>query len=141
MTSTTNIPLLLQCSCFTISFVLALVLLFARCQLRTESRSYETSRWMLFAGLTLFAVHYLLQMVFGFRASSEEVGALANILFYSPIVLLLVLCTLWGGLSCAVSRQRASSATPSSTPSSPSVTAPTAASICPGPYAPWKSST
>lgn len=95
MLETTNIPLLLlQSSCFCIMLTLAIVLLMARFHLHTESRAYETSRWMLFAALTLYAVHYMLQMVFGFRARGEDVGALINILFYAPIALLLVCTTL-----------------------------------------------
>lgn len=95
MLETTNIPLLLlQSSCFSITLVLGIVLLMSRVHLHTESRAYETSRWMLFTALMLYAVHYMLQMVFGFRARGEDVGALINILFYAPIALLLVCTTL-----------------------------------------------
>lgn len=100
MLETTNIPLLLlQSSCFSITLVLSIVLLMSRVHLHTESRAYETSRWMLFAALMLYAVHYMLQMVFGFRARGEDVGALINILFYAPIALLLVCTTLRISLS------------------------------------------
>lgn len=94
MLANSNILLLVQCGCFSITLAMALVLLFARFQLRTESRAYETSRWMLFAALMLYAVHYMLQMVFGFRARGEDVGTLINILFYTPIAMLLVCCML-----------------------------------------------
>ena len=40
--------------------------------------NYETSRWLLIAALTLYVIHYLLQMIFGFRAKSEDVGTLVN---------------------------------------------------------------
>lgn len=86
--------LLVQSSCFCITLVLAIVLLMARFHLRTVSRSYETSRWLLTTALLLYAVHYALQMIFGFRAQGEDVGALVNILFYLPIAFLLVCATL-----------------------------------------------
>lgn len=95
MTYTPQIVLLLvQSSCFCITLVLALILLMSRFHLRSLTRSYETARWMLFASLTLYAIHYMLQMVFGFRAQNEDVGALVNILFYLPIALLLASATL-----------------------------------------------
>lgn len=91
----TNIPLLLvQDTCFTITLMLATVLLMARYLQHTVSRSYETSRWLLVSALLLYAVHYLLQMRFGFRAKGEDIGTLINILFYTPIALLMVCATL-----------------------------------------------
>lgn len=39
---------------------------------------------MIFSSLSLLAVHFFLQMCFGFRASHEEVGAVINILVYLP---------------------------------------------------------
>lgn len=95
MLATTNIPLLLiQCTCFCTTLVLAIVLLMARLHLRSFSRSYEISRGFLVGALLLYAVHYALQMLFGFRAQGEDVGALVNILFYLPIAFLLVCATL-----------------------------------------------
>lgn len=55
-----------------------------RLHVRWINRRYEYSRWMLFSSLTLLAVHFFLQMCFGFRASREEVGAVINILVYLP---------------------------------------------------------
>lgn len=49
---------------------------------------------MLIGALGLYVVHYLLQMLFGFRARSEDVGALINILFYTPVALLIACATL-----------------------------------------------
>ena len=37
----------------------------------------------------LFALHYLLQMIFGFRAQGDDVGALINIMFYMPAAFLI----------------------------------------------------
>ena len=55
-----------------------------RLHVRWINKRYEYSRWMLFSSLTLLAVHFFLQMCFGFRASREEVGAVINILVYLP---------------------------------------------------------
>lgn len=77
--------LLLQSSCFSITLVLAVLLLLSRwLQPRSVGLSYETSRWLLIAAMLVFAVHYLLQMIYGFRAQGDDVGALVNILFYLP---------------------------------------------------------
>lgn len=82
--------LLLQSSCFSITLVLAVLLLLSRTLLqRTIGTSYDTSRWMLFSALMLFALHYLLQMIFGFRAQGDDVGALINIMFYMPAAFLI----------------------------------------------------
>lgn len=95
MLESNNLPLLLlQSSCFSIMLVLALVLLMSRWHMRATSHSYETSRWLLIAALTLYVVHYLLQMIFGFRASGEDVGALINIVFYLPVAFLMACATL-----------------------------------------------
>lgn len=81
--------LLLQFGCFIITLMLALLLAYARIHTRLIVHRYETSRWLLFAAMMLYAVHYALQMVFGFRAQGDDVGAVINILFYTPITYLL----------------------------------------------------
>lgn len=87
--------LLVQCTCFTTTCVLGLILLLlARPRLRTQSVAYEHSRWCLILALTLYAIHYLLQMIYGFRAQSEDAGTMVNIIFYQPIALLLATATL-----------------------------------------------
>ena len=88
--------LLVQCGCFTTTLVLALMLLMSRYLMRmhTPSRAYDTSRWLLVIALSLYAIHYLLQMVFGFRAKNPDLGAMVNILFYLPIAVLLASATL-----------------------------------------------
>lgn len=94
----TNLPLLLvQCICFTTTLVLALVLAMSRPLMGSEppSKSYETSRWLLCLAFILYAIHYLLQMRYGFRAQGEDVGALFNIIFYHPIAVLLASATLF----------------------------------------------
>lgn len=81
--------LLLQFGCFIITLMLALLLAYARIHTRLIVRRYETSRWLLFTAMMLYAVHYALQMVCGFRAQGNDVGAVINILFYTPITYLL----------------------------------------------------
>ena len=48
------------------------------------NRRYEWSRWLILAGMTGFAIQYLLQMLLGFRAKSDDLGAIFNILVYTP---------------------------------------------------------
>ena len=62
----------------------AFLIAVTRLHVRWINRRYERSRWMLFSSLSLLAVHYFLQMSFGFRATDEEVGAVINILVYLP---------------------------------------------------------
>lgn len=65
--------------------MLALVLIMSRYHYNARSDIYESSRWNLVLAMLLLAVHYILQMVFGFRAQGDDVGALVNIIFYAPV--------------------------------------------------------
>lgn len=95
MFESNNLPLLLlQSSCFSVMLVLALLLLMSRWHMKATSRNYETSRWLLIAALVLYVIHYLLQMIFGFRANSEDVGTLVNMVFYLPVAFLMASATL-----------------------------------------------
>jgi len=76
--------LILQFGSFMVTTMLALVLAISRLHIQQVSHRYESSRWNLFGAMVVLAVHYLLQMIFGFRAQGDDVGALINILFYSP---------------------------------------------------------
>lgn len=75
---------LLQFACLIFMLFSAFLIAVLRLHVRWINRRYEYSRWMLFSSLTLLAVHFFLQMCFGFRASREEVGAVINILVYLP---------------------------------------------------------
>lgn len=79
---------LLQFACFIITAMLALMLAASRLQMPCVNRHYEQSRWMLCAAMSLLAVHFVVQMKFGLRASCDETGAVVNILFYTPIAFL-----------------------------------------------------
>ena len=51
---------------------------------RWETKRYERSRWMIFIAMIGLAIQYLLQMTFGFRATDDGLGAVVNILIYTP---------------------------------------------------------
>lgn len=85
---------LLQFSCCIITAMLALQLALASLQVRWRVRRYEVSRWILCTAMLLFAVHYVLQMVHGLRARGEDVGAVFNIIFYTPAVFAITLAVI-----------------------------------------------
>ena len=71
---------LLQFACMILMLVCAFFIGITRIHVRWINRRYECSRWMIFSSLLLMAIHYFLQMCYGFRASDEDVGAVVNIL-------------------------------------------------------------
>lgn len=58
---------------------------------RWKNKKYERSRWMLFAGIMGLAVQYLLQMKTGLRASGDDLGAVVNMLVYTPCFTLMTM--------------------------------------------------
>lgn len=68
--------------------MLALMLFTSRFHVDVVNAAYERSRWTLFAGMSLLVLHYVLQMVCGFRAESGDAGTIVNILFYTPVTFL-----------------------------------------------------
>ena len=82
-------------------FMLAFFAVASRFFVQNRNRLYEQSRWMVVAALLLFGVHYMMQMLFGWRAKGDDIGTLFNILFYMPCALLLAnsqLNILMGGM-------------------------------------------
>lgn len=75
---------LLQFACLIFMFICAFFIAVTRLHVRWINRRYEWSRWMIFAALLFMAVHFFLQMYFGFRAMGEDVGAVINALVYLP---------------------------------------------------------
>lgn len=75
---------LLQFACLIFMFICAFFIAVTRLHVRWINRRYEWSRWMIFAALLFMAVHFFLQMCFGFRATDEDVGAVINVLVYLP---------------------------------------------------------
>ena len=51
---------------------------------RWENKRYERSRWMIVAAMIGLAIQYIIQMTFGFRATHDNLGAVVNILVYTP---------------------------------------------------------
>ena len=51
---------------------------------RWENKRYERSRWMIVVALLGLAIQYAVQMGFGFRAMHDDLGAVINILVYTP---------------------------------------------------------
>ena len=75
---------LLQFACLIFMFISAFFIAVTRLHVRWINRRYEWSRWMILAALLFMAVHFFLQMYFGFRATDEDVGAVINVLVYLP---------------------------------------------------------
>lgn len=80
-----NTLFLVQFACCIIMSMLGLILVLSRFQIRWTNRRYEVSRWLLAFSMFVLAWHYVLQMVCGFRAKGDEIGAVVNVLFYSPV--------------------------------------------------------
>ena len=83
-----NTLYLLQFASCIVTAMLAMALAASSVQMRWSSRRYEQSRWMLCVAMATLAGHYVLQMEKGVRASGDEVGAVVNILFYTPVAFL-----------------------------------------------------
>lgn len=77
---------ILQLICCIITGMLGLHIAMASLQVRWKVRRYETSRWLLCGSMAVFCIHYFLQKTQGFRAQGADVGAVVNIMFYTPVV-------------------------------------------------------
>ena len=76
----------LQFACFIFMLINALILGITHLHMKWANRRYEWSRWLILAGMTGLAIQYLLQMLLGFRAKSDDLGAIFNILVYTPCI-------------------------------------------------------
>lgn len=76
----------LQFACFIFMLINALILGITHLHMKSTNRRYEWSRWLILAGMTGLAIQYLLQMLLGFRAKSDDLGAIFNILVYTPCI-------------------------------------------------------
>ncbi len=70
-----------------VTTILALTLVLSRFQMRWLYRRYEESRWIIFSSMLFLSLHFVLQMFLGIREESDEVGAIVNILFYTPVAI------------------------------------------------------
>ena len=75
---------LFQFSCFIFMLINAFIVALSHLHVRWENKRYERSRWMIVAALIGLAIQYVLQMGFGFRAMHDNLGAVINILLYTP---------------------------------------------------------
>ena len=75
---------LLQFACFIFMLVNAFFVALAHLHVRWENKRYERSRWMIVVAMIGLAIQYAVQMVFGFRAMHDDLGAVVNILVYTP---------------------------------------------------------
>ena len=76
----------LQFACFIFMLINALILGITHLHMKWVNRRYEWSRWMILAGMMGLAIQYLLQMLLGFRAKGDDLGAIFNILVYTPCI-------------------------------------------------------
>ena len=82
---------LLQFACFIFMLINALILGITHLHVKWNNRRYEWSRWLILAGMTGLAMQYLLQMLLGFRAQGDDLGAVFNILVYTPCFTLIAM--------------------------------------------------
>ena len=75
---------LFQFACFIFMLINAFIVALSHLHVRWENKRYERSRWMIVAALIGLAIQYVLQMGFGFRAMHDNLGAVINILLYTP---------------------------------------------------------
>lgn len=82
---------LLQFACFIFMILNAGILIVSRIHVRWVNKRYERSRKLIIAAMLGLAGQYILQMVFGLRASGDDLGAIVNIFIYSPCFTLIAL--------------------------------------------------
>lgn len=82
---------LLQYTCLIFMMINAAFVALSALHTRWKNKKYERSRWMLVAGIMGLAVQYLLQMKMGLRASSDDMGAVVNMLIYMPCFTLITM--------------------------------------------------
>ena len=75
---------LFQFACFIFMLINAFIVAVSYLHVRWENKRYERSRWMIVVALIGLAIQYAVQMVFGFRAMHDNLGAVVNILIYTP---------------------------------------------------------
>ena len=75
---------LFQFACFIFMLINAFIVALSHLHVRWENKRYERSRWMIVVALIGLAIQYAIQMGFGFRAADDSLGAVVNILVYTP---------------------------------------------------------
>ena len=82
---------LLQFACLIFMVINALILAFTHLHVRWLNKRYERSRWLIFVAMLGLAIQYLMQMIYGFRATDDGLGAIINILVYTPCFTLIAM--------------------------------------------------
>lgn len=80
---------LLQFACFVFMLMSAGYLGLSSLHVHWRNRRFERSRWMLFLALLVLGAHYLLQMVMKIRVTGDDLGAVVNMLVYTPCFMLI----------------------------------------------------
>lgn len=75
---------ILQFACFIFMLINAFFVALSHLHVKWENKRYERSRWMIVVALIGLAIQYAVQMLFGFRAADDSLGAIVNILIYTP---------------------------------------------------------
>lgn len=75
---------LLQFACFIFMLINAFFVALSHLHVKWENKRYERSRWMIVVALIGLAIQYAVQMLFGFRTADDSLGAIVNILIYTP---------------------------------------------------------
>ena len=79
-----NSLFLFQFACFIFMLINAFIVALSHLHVRWENKRYERSRWIIVIALIGLAIQYVIQMTFGFRAMHDNLGAVINILIYTP---------------------------------------------------------
>ena len=80
-----ELPLIiLQVICLVTVSVLSVILLSAHFLQDGCPRRYGVSRAITTVAMLIYVAHYAVQIIFGIRRDSSDIGALVNILFYAP---------------------------------------------------------
>lgn len=79
-----NSLFLLQFTCLIFMLINAFFVAISHLHVRWKNKRYEHSRWMIVAAMVGMALQYMIQMAFGFCATHDDIGAVVNILVYTP---------------------------------------------------------
>lgn len=75
---------LLQFACLIFMLINAFILAMTHLHVSWKNKRFERSRGMILIALIGLALQYFIQMFFGFRATDANLGAIINILIYTP---------------------------------------------------------
>lgn len=79
-----NTLYLLQFGCLIFMVINAALLVMSRLYVKWENKRYEHSRWLIVIAFFMLAFQYLAQIQGGIRASGDDLGAIVNMLIYTP---------------------------------------------------------